>query len=245
MALTERKHRVGIVCHKGANHLAPENTLAAARLCVAWGVDYVEIDVHTARDGVLVLFHGPNLQRTTNGSGWVGALSAAELDELDAGSWFSPAFAGERIPRLAEFLSWLHGKAKVFIDVKNAEPRQLSDLVIATGFRDDCFFWSFDPDWMHRLHELEPGLALKVNVKTSVDAVQAKAEFDARIVETSLSDLTPQLLETCHGLGQQVMVIYSGNDPDIFQRIIASGADLINTDYGDEFLLHLDKTQSI
>jgi glycerophosphoryl diester phosphodiesterase len=235
MAPSEQNHRVKIVCHKGANKHAPENTWAAGKLCVEWGMDYVEIDVHTAKDGVLVLFHGPNLQRTTNGSGWVGALTAAELEQLDAGSWFSPAFAGERIPRLAEYLQWMHGKARIFLDVKNADPQQLSDMVRAAGFENDCFFWSFDEDWMRRMHAVDPRLALKVNIKTAADAVKAKEEFDARVVEIGLDHLTPELLQTCHALGQQVMVNYMGNDPAQFCRVIASGADMINTDYGDEF----------
>ncbi len=229
-------HPVEIVCHKGANKLAPENTLAAARLCVEWGVDYVEIDVHTSSDGVLYIFHGPNLQRTTNGSGWIGAYSAAELDLLDAGSWFSPAFAGEPIPRLEPFLRWIKGKAKIFFDVKNVEPRQLVDLVYDTGFEKDCFFWSFDAEWMQRLHTLDPRLALKVNVRTPEDAEKAWREFGALFVEVGLENVTPELLTVCHRLGMRVMVLYAGNDPEIFRLILASGADMINTDYGNEFL---------
>lgn len=229
-------HQVEIVCHKGANKLAPENTLAAARLCVEWGVDYVEIDVHTSSDGVLYIFHGPNLQRTTNGTGWIGAYTAAELDQLDAGSWFSPVFAGEPIPRLEPFLRWIKGKAKVYFDVKNADPRQMAELVYATGFEADCFFWSSNDEWMQRMHEMAPGLALKVNVRTPEDAETAWREFGARYVETSLDNVTPELLTVCHGLGMRVMVLYAGNDPEIFRRILASGADMINTDYGNEVL---------
>jgi len=234
-------HRVEIVCHKGANKKAPENTLAAARLCVEWGMDTVEIDVHTSKDGELYIFHGPYLQRTTNSEGWIGNYTSEELDCLDAGSWFSPAFAGEPIPRLEPYLRWIKGKAKIFFDVKNADARQLADLVYATGFQQDCFFWSSDENWMRRLHELDPQLALKVNVKSPEEARQARQVFGAQIVETGLENLTPELLETCHALGMRVMAIYLGNDPDQFRRIIRAGADMLNTDYGDEFLKVLEE----
>ncbi len=230
------KNSVQVVCHKGANKIAPENTYAAARPCLDWGVDYVEIDVHTSADGIFYIFHGPYLQRTTNGSGWIGALTAAEIDRLDAGSWFSPAFAGERVPRLAEYLRWLQGRAKVFLDVKNADPLALAQLVSECGYAESCFFWSSDPDWMQRLHTVAPHLALKVNVRDAAGAAQAKRELNARIVEVGLEHLTSDLLAACHALGQQVMVLYAGNDPASFEHILASGADLINTDYGDEFL---------
>jgi len=230
------KSTLQVVCHKGANKQAPENTFAAARLCLEWGVDYVEIDVHTSADGVFYIFHGPYLQRTTNGSGWIGALTAAEIDRLDAGSWFSPAFAGERVPRLEEYLRWIKGRAKLFLDVKNADPEALAQLVAQCGFADESFFWSSDPDWMRRLHETAPHLALKVNVRDAAGAALAKQELGARLVEVGPEQLSAELLAACHALGLQVMVLYSGNDPVVFERILASGADLINTDYGDEFL---------
>ncbi len=229
-------HKVEVVCHKGANKQAPENSFAAARLCLEWGADTVEIDVHTSKDGVLVVFHGPYLEKTTNGTGWIGSYTAAELDRLDAGSWFSPAFAGERIPRLAEFLSWLRGKGKVYLDVKNADPRQLADLVIDHGFQEACFFWAKDREWMRRLHQMEPRLALKVNVRTVEEAERAKEEFDARLVEVGVNGLQPDLVAACQRLGMRVMVNYEEDDPAVFRRIIAGGADLVNTDYADILL---------
>ena len=228
--------KVKVVCHKGANHQAPENTLAAARLCVEWGVDYIEIDVHTSKDGVFYIFHGPNLQRTTNGVGWIGGYTAQEIDNLDAGSWFSPEFAGEQVPRLEPFLHWIKAKARVFFDVKNADPRRLAELVRGVGLQDECFFWSADPEWMQQLHAIDPRLALKVNIETVLDVLPAKREFDARIVEVSPENVTPDLLAACRRMGIQVMTLYLGNDPAVLRQILLSGVDLINTDYGDEVL---------
>lgn len=229
-------HPIEVVCHKGANKHAPENTMAAARLCVEWGADYIEIDVHTSQDGVLYVFHGPYLQRTSNGQGHIVHHTSVEIDALDAGSWFSPAFAGERIPRLDKFLAWVKGKAKVFLDVKNADPQKVVDAIYAAGLEKESFFWSADPDWVRALHTIDPSLAIKINVKTSQEAIQAKEEFGASLVETSLEALTPELLSTCRQLGLRVMIYYPGNDPAVFRRILSSGAELINTDYGDEFL---------
>ena len=81
---------VQIVCHKGANELRPENTVASAQLCVDWGVDYVEVDVNTSMDGVMYILHGPYIDKTTNGQGRFCELHSSEIDKLDAGSWFSP-----------------------------------------------------------------------------------------------------------------------------------------------------------
>ena len=77
---------IEIVCHRGANEYAPENTFAAAQKCIDWGMDYVEVDVNTSKDGVLYVFHGPELEKTTNGTSCITELTSKEIDALDAGS---------------------------------------------------------------------------------------------------------------------------------------------------------------
>ena len=106
---------IEIVCHRGANQYAPENTYASAQICIDWGMDYLEIDIITSKDGVLHVFHGPELAKTTNGSGYIFEHTAAKLAQLDAGGWFDPKFAGEPIPQLAPFLRWVKGKIKLFL----------------------------------------------------------------------------------------------------------------------------------
>ena len=68
--------RIEVVAHRGLNRRAPENTLAAAEACVALGLDYVEVDVRTSRDGVLHILHDPTVDRTTNGHGALVGLIA-------------------------------------------------------------------------------------------------------------------------------------------------------------------------
>jgi len=93
-----------LIGHRGAAARAPENTLAGLRRAKAMGCLWVEFDVRLTGDGALVLCHDPLLDRTTSGSGLVSATSLAAIRELDAGSWFDPSFAGERVPDLDEVL---------------------------------------------------------------------------------------------------------------------------------------------
>ncbi|TWU14096.1 Glycerophosphoryl diester phosphodiesterase [Symmachiella macrocystis] len=94
----------GICAHRGASNTHPENTLAAFREAIRLGAQMIEFDVALTKDGQLVLLHDPTLDRTTDGSGPVGDFTLAELKKLDAGSWKSAEFAGERIPTLDEAL---------------------------------------------------------------------------------------------------------------------------------------------
>src|SRR5215471_14850334 len=91
-ASSGRPYAVG---HRGAMGHAPENTLASFRKGFELGAPLLELDVHLSADGHLVVIHDETVDRTTNGSGRVGDLSAADIRRLDAGSWFGSEFAGE------------------------------------------------------------------------------------------------------------------------------------------------------
>ncbi len=96
--------KVKVYAHRGASGACPENTMAAFRKAVELGVDGVETDVQLTRDGIPVLIHDEVLARTTGAAGMVADKTYAELQQLDAGAWFSPEFQGTRIPRLEELL---------------------------------------------------------------------------------------------------------------------------------------------
>lgn len=228
--------RIEIVCHKGANEYAPENTYAAAQICLDWGVDYVEVDVRTSKDGVFYLMHDESLARTTNGQGLLADLTASELDRLDAGSWFHPRFADQRVPRLADFLRWIKGKAKVFLDVKAADPQALIALIAEAGMNGDVFFWSGSNQWARELRTLAPHLALKINVKSVADVVQAHEIYRANLVEVGLDCMTPALQRACQTRGIKVMIYQQEKDPAAFRATLDWGADLINLNHADAFL---------
>lgn len=96
-----------VIGHRGAAASAPENTLAAFSSARALGVRWVEFDVRLTADEVPILLHDARLERTTDGHGRAAALPLAAIRRLDAGGWFAPGFAGERVPTLEEALAHL------------------------------------------------------------------------------------------------------------------------------------------
>lgn len=107
-----------IWAHRGASGRAPENTLAAFQAALADGTDGIELDIHLSRDGVPVVIHDETLDRTSTGHGPVASQNLAALRRLDAGSWFDPGFAGERLPTLAEVLDWAEDRLRINIEIK-------------------------------------------------------------------------------------------------------------------------------
>ena len=225
-----------IVVHRGANHLAPENTMASAKKAIELGADYVEVDVRTSADGVMYVLHDPNVARTTDGSGFVKKMTSEQIDKLDAGSWFDPKFKGERVPRLRTLLAWIRGKGKVYFDVKDADLGKLTKLVYELKMQEDVFFWFGDRRQALRLRRLDKKLPLKINVKEAKQLRWAKRAFGATIVETSVEAATPELIRQANRMGIRVMILYTGSDPKVFRRIIRSGAQMVNLDRLTVFL---------
>jgi glycerophosphoryl diester phosphodiesterase len=225
-----------VVCHRGANRQAPENTYASTQVCIDWGVEYVEIDVRRSRDGVMYVIHDAKVDRTTDGTGFVNELDSEEIDGLDAGSWFGPEYAGERVPRLEPFLEWVRGRIGVYFDVKDADVGELVALARRLGFEEDSFFWFSDEAKAREFRRVAPDLRLKVNAVTEADARRAAEELRADIIEVRLRHLTPELERACRDLGMELMVYEPLADREAFARIIEWGADKVNLNDADVFL---------
>ena len=128
------------VAHRGASAYAPEHTLAAYKLAIEMGADFVEQDLAVTKDDVLICLHDASLERTTNvedvfpdravtisldgktRKAWVANdFTLAEIQQLDAGSWFDKKFAGERIPTFDEAVTLVKGHAGLFPELKTPE----------------------------------------------------------------------------------------------------------------------------
>jgi glycerophosphoryl diester phosphodiesterase len=151
-----------IWAHRGASKIAPENTMAAFSAAVELGADGLELDIHLSRDGIPVVIHDESLERTTNGRGHVSDASLEQLQQLDAGGWFSPDFMGESLPTLAEVLSVFSGKLRLNLELKEFSAgvavlsllRQHSDAEVVIS--------SFDYDLLKGLRSLAETLPLAV-----------------------------------------------------------------------------------
>src|SRR5262245_36831232 len=152
-----------VVGHRGASGRAPENTLASFEQAIAIGVDAIELDVHLSRDGHLVVIHDQNLARTTNGRGLVHEHRLAELQALDAGSWFDAAFAGERIPAFEEVLERIGRRVPLQIEIKGRTGGVTEATIAALkvhGLLATSMVTSFHLDLLPRVRALVPAVQI-------------------------------------------------------------------------------------
>lgn len=243
MAGTERVDMLGIeiVCHRGANHFAPENTIAAARLSLDQGCHYIELDVRESADGELVVIHDPTLERTTNGKGNVADHTLAQLRELDAGSWFAPHFANERIPTLREMIALCQAYGrKMYIENKCADPAKIVALVEAMGFAGDCFHWSGDKALQAQMRVISPTAQIKASRDHYASMAALQDHLAPTIVEI-LVEVYEQNAAEAQRRGMTPMLQYFGDDPAVFQKIVALRPPMINLNRADLLLAALRK----
>ena len=151
-----------VISHRGANLLAPENTLPAFEASLKLHVDGFENDVHLTRDGVAVVCHDDTVERTSNGHGRICDMTLEELRALDFGSWFSPAFADAKIPTLEEFFSLCGSLKVVNVEIKRAADgstaiaAEVLRLAKAMGVFSKLIISSFEMDMLQACLESDP-----------------------------------------------------------------------------------------
>lgn len=132
--------------HRGGARLRPENTLEAFSQAVDIGCSHLETDLRMTRDGVIVLLHDAEVDRTTDGRGPVGALTLAELQALDAGYHFTldgrtyPWRGRGLVVPTFEALLDTHPEMSLNVEIKERGsadlPRALHRLIERRGLHD-------------------------------------------------------------------------------------------------------------
>jgi glycerophosphoryl diester phosphodiesterase len=234
-----------IIAHRGLNKFAPENTLPAIEMAIEMGLDYVELDVRTTRDGRMVLMHGESVDATTDGSGLVKQLSAEEIRKLDAGSWFSPDFAGTQVPFFEEALDVMRGRIGAYIDVKDALAADLNRALRDTGMLESSVIYA-DPITHVVLRSLDSGTLVMPEVGDQALFFEfMRVLLHPAVVAASWGDPTKRFVDKIHSYGVKIFMDVLGekDSPEGMQAALDLGVDAIQTDNPD-ILLEVMRNQS-
>lgn len=211
------------IAHRGASAYAPENTRAAFDLAIAMQADAIETDVQLTADGALVLIHDERVDRTTNGTGNVAGLTLAELQTLDAGGWFAPEHAGQRILTLHEALDAYLARIPFALEIK--APAAAAPMMHAIPASDRIEVTSFD--WDAVVLAAGYGKAARFGYLTRT--------FDADTIDRCLSaglgqicphaeSVTADLVALAHRQNLDVRA-WGVSTRDQIDRLLAAGAD--------------------
>lgn len=235
---------VGVVCHRGANKIAPENTLPALECSLAAGFSHVEVDLRISADDQILVIHDRTVDRTTNGTGAVSEQSLEQLRQLDAGSWFDPHFVGTQLPTLDEVLSLLEKyEGKAYLELKSAPPGIVWDQVTNRAMQERCFFWSFNRDYLVELRAISTDAKIMARRQDYPDLQSARDDFSADLIEFLPSESAGEVAELSDS-GTASMVAYGGADPAVFDRLVDMRPDIVNLDRPFAFRRHIERTRA-
>ncbi len=230
---------ITVVGHRGTVKHAPENTVAAIEKAIELGADLVEIDIRESSDGHLVVIHDASVDRTTDGTGLVSQMTLAELKALDAGSWFAPEFAGERIPTLDEALAAMKGRALPDLDFKAGTPAKLVEAVERHGLLGKvtlyCGSW---PLLRETLEESRRFLIRPTVPYGRMGLPVLLDKFDPPVVNINWEEFSEALVRDVHLHGRSAFLNAMGaNDTEYgMLQAIEAGADYLQTDHLDVLL---------
>ncbi len=231
--------------------MAPENTLAGFRHAMSVGAPWVEFDTQLSADKRCIVFHDDKLDRTTNGSGSVEDTDFAAIRRLDAGAWFDPAFAGERVPSLKEALALVREAGlHPDIEIKPAEGREtetaravMAEVMavwpasapppLITSIEHDCLRVAFEmaPDWPRGL------ICFRYprNWRTLLESLAC----GILICKDSL--LSRRRVDAITGAGYGLMV-FTVNKPRRAATLLSWGVSSIITDVPEDILAIIDQS---
>lgn len=246
-----------VMAHQGGEELRPSNTMVAFENAVALGVDVLEMDIHSTQDGVLVLMHDATVDRTTDGNGRIQDFTLAELQQLDAGYYWTDddgqtyPFRGQGItvPALEELFTAFPDML-MNIEIKQQEPsivQAFCDLLDQYDRRETVLVASFHPETMVEFRETCPGVATSMTEPEIRLFFGLNLAFLGRLFEPpgqafqvpeysgDLHVVTPRFVSGAHGRNVDVHV-WTVNDPADMQRFVDLGVDGIITDRPDLLL---------
>jgi glycerophosphoryl diester phosphodiesterase len=229
--------------HRGANTQAPANTLSAFRLAAELGADGVELDVQLSKDGEVVVIHDFAVDATTNGSGAVAERTLAELQALDAGSWFDVAFAGEHIPTLQEVMDAVGHRLLLNIEIKlpftlanTGLEAEVVRLIEDNNLVDRMIISSFHPLALRRVKSLNRHISTGLLYAHDLPIYLRRAwlaplvPHEARHPDFAM--VTPAYVQMMKAGGYRINV-WTVDDPGEMRRLLDLGVDAIITNRPD------------
>jgi glycerophosphoryl diester phosphodiesterase len=228
-----------VIAHRGLPFHAPENTLESFIAARDAGAKWIETDVKLTADGVPVLMHDDTLDRTTSGHGPVSAMTWEKMQNLDAGSWFSPSFARSRVTSLAELLTFCaSSRMQLILELKPSPGRTQATVMVALieaakAWPEDMpppMIASVDKDALMIAAELQPdwprGLFLE---EWNEDWIEAAMLTQSSTVTMREDALTPERLALVQGAPLPVLA-YTINDSAKAKELFKNGIRAVFSD---------------
>lgn len=236
-----------IIGHRGLSSMAPENTLSAFRMADKMNVPWVECDAEVLGDGTVVIFHDSVLDRCTDQTGQLANLTKADLNTIDAGSWFSKEFIHERIPTIEDFFSLINNsRLCVNLEIKSFSHKKSTTMLLDGVIQAIRQYWQKDrplivssfnhavlADFKQRMPDVTVACLFKGHIMNQ-DWLSIMKEVDAQFAHPADNRLTEAMITTIKKQGYGINV-WTVNNIIRAEELFSWGVDGICTDIPHQF----------
>ena len=235
-----------IIAHRGNKHVTPENTMAAFEAAARAGAHMIETDIYPCKTGEIVIMHDDDISHTTYGTGKITELSFAEVEQLDVGVKFAPAFAGQKVPTLEDLIGFYqkYPELELLLEFKGlwneSDARRVTEALFAANLQNRVIVESFHPETVRALSVVAPqlnrGLLIADDTIEQInenygDPIELAQELNAMCINPSVELITenPDLVANIHAAGMDTLV-WTANEPALWERLLALGVAAACTD---------------
>jgi glycerophosphoryl diester phosphodiesterase len=238
-----------VVAHRGISAKAPENTLASFEQAASVpGIDMIELDVRLTKDEKVIVLHDRTLQRTSTGNGPARNYTLEEIRRLDAGSWFHPMFAEQRIPTLAEVFQQIGSRLWVDVEMKSdlmhrersgLLEEKVIEVVHTCGMEEKVMFSSFNHQLLSNIKSIQASAITGVLFDFLHDFGRSPSKLaervGAKVFKCATHELTRRMVNDAHTHGIAVYVYTLNSVPGV-QRMLTYGVDGILSNNADDIV---------
>ncbi|WP_198439762.1 glycerophosphodiester phosphodiesterase family protein [Pareuzebyella sediminis] len=233
-----------VAAHRGAHHGNFENSIAATQKGIDIGVDIIEADVRTTKDGKLILMHDSSIDRTTTGSGKVEEMNLADIRKYHLKNQ-KGEISTETIPTFEEFLKVAKGKIMIDIDMKTDNVKGIVAALKKTGTMDQVFYFDNDYEQLDRVKQFHPKAKIMPRAYSFQMADSAITRFSPPVVHIDDEFYTKELTDFLvrhdariwiNTLGDLDEEIRRGNGQKVLGVVLQHDANIIQTDEPEQLL---------
>lgn len=244
--LPESRHRFIVIAHRGEHTEVPENTLAAYKEAIKHGVDYVEIDLRTTKDSVLVIMHDNTVDRMTNGKGRVSDLTFAQIQQLVVTDKKKDSTKTYPIPTFEEVLNTCHNKIHIYLDYKDASVPQAYAMIKKYGMEKQIIVYINTPTQYKDWRRLVPEMPLMLSLPGSIKNEDALNDYLARtpiaLLDGDYSDYTAAMVQAASNAGVPAWPdIQSPDEANNWDKALELGFKGLQSDHPKALIEYLEK----
>lgn len=227
------RHKFIVVAHRGYHLSAPENSIHALQESIRVGADYMEIDLHTTKDGAIVLMHDGTVNRTTDGTGTIRSLT---LDQIKALHFKKEERPDEKVPTFDEILTASKGKIGFYLDIKDVTPEQVVPILKKHHMEKSVVVYLYSNEEIEAWRKCDANLPIIADCSSDKDpdAFEAKwRQHPYEISDGNAFEYTKEIIDRMHKLGIKVWpdIQNAGEAPAQWGKVLPLGVDGFQSDH--------------